>query len=170
MNWDITITLAGLTGAVMFGVCTKGDMDRMTDRAFLNCTDILGKYCTDPEPWEQCPPFERERLTVRYGQAIADIIEEKKTILKIPYSLKMHNGDMPENIWPSNTTAEKLVFDYTGIDFLRQKDMNFLEWRQLLADGIKYNLSNTADGVEVLNSAYDETCVPFDRDAFFGRK
>lgn len=170
MNWDIRITLVGLAGAMEFEICSKGDMDELTDRNFIGCTSILANYCTLTKEWTACPEFDRERLTVRYGQAIADIIEKKAKILKVPYSMKMHDPDMPENIWPSNTASEKLVYDYTGIDFLRQKEMNYLEWRQYMCDAVKYNLSNTPDGVEMLNSAYDETCLPFDRDAFFGRK
>lgn len=168
MDWNLKIPINTLSGVLFFGICTKKDYECMSARKFSGCCSVLSGYCSDPEEWERIPRFEKERVLGQYGKAIADIIEDDdlRKILKVPYSMKMHNPDIPDNLLPSRSVGEKLVYDYTGIDFLRQENMNYLQWLQLCADSAKYNLSGTAEGVEMLNSAYDEMFVPFDRNAF----
>lgn len=168
MDWNLKIPISSLFGGLIFWICNKRDYEFMAARKFLGCDDVLKKYCADPETWERMPRFERDRVGQSYGKAISDIVndDDLRKILKVPYSIKMHNPDIPDNLMPSYTVGEKLVYDYTGIDFLRQDGMNYLRWLQLCADSVKYNLSGRADGVEMLNSAYDEMFVPFDRDAF----
>ena len=170
MDWNISIPIGTIGGLMMFGVCSKADFEFMDARKFKGCGATLGKYCAEPERFGALPEFERERIGGKYAETIGEIIEELGKVLRVPESVLMHDPDMPENKLPCRSVGEKLVYEHTGIDFLRQKDMNYLEWLQYCADAAKYNLSGSAEGVIMLNSAYDEMFVPFDRDDFFGRK
>ena len=170
MNYDIKIALKTISGTLCFGIYSKADYDITEGKEPRLCVDILRKYCTEPQKFDMLPFFEWERLCTEYSRELEELTQKMGQRLRVPESMMMRDPDMPRNLLPSHTIAEKIVYDYTGIDFIRQDRLNWLLWLQFLCDGVKYNLSGSKEGVEILNSAYDEMFVPFDRDSFLGRK
>ena len=167
------IVIDTLEGRKIFEICSVDEFERIRIAldSDLENEIILAYYLIllrhKKKHGEKTLPFaEIKRIVNCYAQKIDEIIEECGKLLKVPDSITLH-GKLPQCLMPCRTTGEKMVADYANMSMDEVRKMQYLEFRFLLAESVKYNMSGSKEGIETLNQCYDEMFVPFDREAFF---
>lgn len=167
--FDFDIKIATLGGVVRIPVCTKAEHDMMIaaegdeEKAL-----VIVKICREHNVKisGKLPIAEAARVFDSYDTKIQAFIEKNKEILTIPHSALMDAGQKARSRWPQKTTDLKIVYDYTGIDFKQLEQMGYLQFLFLLCEAVKYNMAGSEIGIDMLNAAYEEQILPFDRKKF----
>lgn len=172
---DVMIPIITINGKRLYKICSLSEYDMI--RAAVgadNDGEIIRAYLLVLKPLcggkkkDDIPFLEIKRIIGKYLEEIEKITEECGKLLKVPDSVTMH-GTLPNCDLPCHTVGEKIVSDYAGMSMKEVRDMQYLEYRYLLAEAVKYNLSGTKKGIEMLNQCYDEMFIPFSKADFFGR-
>lgn len=161
MSYDFIIRLP-LSGEIGCRVCSK----KMWERIQTNDLDeriqaeMFGsrEFIVSGHIKSKFEVFEFIRC---YKRALLKFKDDNMDIMRIPEDID--DGDADKVICKLKvvTIFEKLVYDYSGVDYLRQADMLITDWWMLAADAVKYNIIHNKgeDGKRDLNSAW---CVMHD--------
>jgi hypothetical protein len=95
-----------------------------------------------------------ESFVNEYMRQINEYRESCMDYLKIPGSSDF-TVDVPDKL-PVMTYGENAVYTYSGIDFIRQKDINIIEYWMILADSLKARISQTKEGREYLDECWHD--------------
>lgn len=99
-----------------------------------------------------------------YRNAVEEYCEENIDIFGIPRKLDFEEHEKIK--LPVITASERLVHEHSGLDLFRINELDILDYRLLLADSVKLNILERADGKgkEYLNECYD--CMHKNSDIF----
>lgn len=155
-------------GEVRAGVCKKITYDRI--EIFLNGG---GAARVREIMREILPEFDFENVTVTtafvfltaYKHAIDEYCEKNMDIFEVPE--KVDFSEEKEKLkLPVVTSAERLVYEHSGLNFAAINEMDILDFKMLLADSVKISILSRMDGKgrEYLNECYD--CMHKNSDIF----
>lgn len=155
-------------GEVRAGVCRKITYDRI--EFFLNGG---GAARVREIMREILPEFDFENVTVTtafvfltaYKNAIDEYCEKNKDIFEVPE--KVDFSEEKEKLkLPVVTSAERLVYEHSGLNFAAINELDILDFKMLLADSVKISILSRMDGKgrEYLNECYD--CMHKNSDIF----
>ena len=148
-DWDFYVKLP-ITGIVGCKVCTKAMWEAISRKKAVkkDISTFFEEYVEKP-----VVDYEQAALIREYVKTLRDIKHEFMDILEVP-------EDIPDNEIPCKlncyTQAEHLVYKHTGVDFIRQSDVDIITWWQWAADAYKYAIVyNLGDeGKKQLNSCW----------------
>lgn len=178
MNCNFIIKIPTIAGIIEFKTLTLEAFETITGMEETDVEKAIGlaengveydfcvpekkleQFCTNVELFNKLPQFEKKAAVGRYMKKLCEIVETYWDSLKIPQSQLMmgevNDEENPKCNFQSQSLDKKIVYDYCGRSFSEQEKMNYLEWRKMCADACKYNLSRSAEGVIILNSARNE--------------
>ena len=164
------VTISTSKGTVMLRVCSKARYDEIERCIGESCAAICRKRLFEDyaltETEDEYYPCEDNEILKRYIGAVEEIIEKNGELFMIPTGSMIKRDRLPECALPCRTTALKIVAEHANISIMDAEALNYLVFRFLVADAVKYNMSATKEGIEKLNNAYSEMFEPFDRRAF----
>ena len=138
---------------VILSAPTKNDYYRMTAARNKHrlAGEMMEKYSGTSVP---LLPDMGEAFINEYLRQINEYREKNMDYLKIPGSSDF-TVDVPDKL-PVMTYGENAVYTYSGIDFIRQKDINIIEYWMILADSLKARISQTKEGREYLDECWHD--------------
>lgn len=167
------IDVFSISGILSFRVCSKGFREEVISalesgdgRRITECRRRLVSGYFSGQPPEKFPFPEDKFVLLRYIDGIEEAVEKYGEQLKTPKCDSVSLSDLPPCSFESSTIAEKMTAEYARISMLQVQELNYLVFRLLLADAVKYNLSSSAKGIEWLNAANNEMFGVFDRQQF----
>ena len=84
----------------------------------------------------------------------------KRPKLNVPY----YPAEEESRAFFENTTQEeKIIQEYTGIDFLRIEEISVFDYWRYLHDAVVWNCNQTEKGKQYLENAYNYTQTKADR-------
>ena len=147
IDFYVSLPVSGVIGCT---VCTKADWEKICRENISSEWQerFIRKYAA-----AEIKDFERSQYIRAYIKALKDIKHEFMDLLEIPQNIP--DGKKPCKL-RCCTSAEHLVYTHTGVDFIRQGDVDIVTWWQWVADAYKYNiLANLGDkGEEELNECW----------------
>lgn len=171
IKWKNTdISTASLGGIIKIKICRKELFEYILHKLAegmdeAECEKLFNELVGDIAVDCNISLAEKYRIMCRYCESVNQIIEDNGEELKMPHCVAM-DAESHLCALPCHTMSMKLAADYTGCSIAELEQMSYLEFRYWAAEAAKYNLSSTEKGRELLNQAYDEMFVPFDRNAF----
>lgn len=99
-----------------------------------------------------------------YRNVVEEYCEKNTDIFGIPQRLDFEDREKIK--LPIVTASERLVREHSGLSFSQINELDILDYRLLLADSVKLNILERADGKgrEYLNECYD--CMHKNSDIF----
>lgn len=140
-------------GYIRAEVCSKGTFEQL--KIGVNSEKIFSEIAADV-PSELINDVTKKAFISSYIDAVEDYIKSNSDIFEIP-----HKDDFESNSeclkLPVPTYSERLVYEHTGLNFAEINELNYLEYRLLLADAIKVRILRREDGkgTEYLNECYE---------------
>lgn len=154
-------------GEVRAGVCRKISYDKIL--LFMQGKSVCFKEIIK----EIIPGINENLLTVsgafvffrNYIEAVEKYCEENMDIFKAPEHIDF-DEDREEIALPVISCPMHIIYEYSGLDFGRINELDILDYRLLLADGIKLKILSRADGRgrEILRECYE--CMHKNSDIF----
>lgn len=139
-----------VSGVINSTICTKADWEKICRENISteSADSFIRKYAA-----VKIKDFERAQYIRAYIKALKDLKHEYMDLLEIPQNIP--DGKKPCKL-RCYSAAEHLVYAHTGVDFIRQGDVDIVTWWQWAADAYKYNiLANLGDkGEEELNECW----------------
>lgn len=91
-----------------------------------------------------------------YIDAVEDYIKNNSDIFEIPHKDDFESDSECLKL-PVPTYSERLVYEHTGLNFSEINELNYLEYRLLLAGAVKVRILRREDGkgTEYLNECYE---------------
>lgn len=167
----LKVEIPSMGGTLILGICNVRTFNRARaavaagGKEACECCDELMEECGCGEVL-MLPHAEKAEILKRYIKALEGIVEENGELLEIPHSDCVEVSSLPACKLSAHTLALKTAADYSGVSIPEMYDTNWLVFRLLLADAVKFNSGGTEKGIEWLNAAYSEMFEPFDRRAF----
>ncbi len=171
---EYRINLSSLYGKLDLGVCSVKQRERLISS--IKSGDIkfikgelkkLMQWGTERKTGKSDSfPAEVIRIAVRYIEELEETVKKYGEQLMMPKCSWLDLSDGKECKLSPVTQGEKLAADYSGMSLASIRNTNYLVYRMLLADAVKYSLSKSDKGTEYLNGAYEEMFAPFDRKSF----
>lgn len=168
-NYKITLMTA--FGEVTLRVCSKEKFDRLItsaeygDESPVRLWEQLCREYSDKKT-RALPPAEAVRALGGYITEIYETVQKYKEQLMVPECSWISLDDGTPCMLNAETCGDKTAGEYAGMSITEVRKLNYLVYRLLLADAVKYNLGKSKKGVEYLNGAYEEMFKPFDRREF----
>jgi len=141
-------------GNIRAEVCRKCTYERV--RAGSISDDIISEIADIPP--ELVNDVTKKAFISSYIDAVEDYIKSNSDIFEIPRKDDFESESDSERLkLPVPTYSERLVYEHTGLNFAQINELNYLEYRMLLADAVKVRILRREDGkgVEYLNECYD---------------
>ncbi len=170
MKWkNIDISAASLGGIIKIKICSKELYEHIVHKLAegmtgAECNKLFAELTANAVNCK-LSTAEKKRVIRQYCNSVNQIVEDNGQELKIPHCVAM-DAEGHSCALECHTVAVKLAADYTGCSIPEIEQMSYLEFKYWAAEAAKFNLSSSEKGREMLNQAYDEMFVPFDRDAF----
>lgn len=139
-------------GAVMCRTCSYRDYEALRLCSEQHLGDIIRRICIDDTP--EMLISVQKIFAKKYLDALHEYKTNNKNVLEIPYD---GTPPKPEEICRLDpvTQYDKLVSDYTGLNFLRIGGLNIIDYWLMLADAYKLMvLRNKLEPVKYLNGCY----------------
>ncbi len=97
-----------------------------------------------------------EKFLRSYKEAVENFIEDNMNVYKVPYKADFEGNDTEIKLH-FFTYGERLVHEHSGLSFTEINELDYLDYRMLLADAAKIKILRRKDGkgVEYLNECYD---------------
>lgn len=139
-----------LIGTFLFSVCTVGEYKQLKMQDSVR--QIFEKLASTENLPDSMLHSSIEIWRIKYIEAVESYIESQKDCLCVPT-----DGSVGEEkcMFPVLTMEEKMFCDYTGLNFLQMNEINYIDYRLIVADAAKLNvIKNKTDGIKYLNSCY----------------
>jgi hypothetical protein len=138
---------------VILSAPTKNDYYRMTAARTKHrlAGEMMEKYSGTSVP---LLPDMGEAFINEYLRQINEYREKNMDYLMIPETISFDTPE-PDKL-PVMTCAENAVYIYSGLDFIRQAELNIIEYWMILADSMKAQILRTKDGKDYLNECWHD--------------
>lgn len=152
-TFGITIAVPQTTVAVR--TPTKSDYYRM-----VACLDkkAMAEYILERYGTGVAVPFSMvtgAAFVADFVKALDDYREVNMDIMRIPEQIDFKSIGKEIKL-PCITSGERLVYEHSGLDFIRQGELPVTEYWVLLADAMKMLIMKRTDGEEYLAECYND--------------
>lgn len=157
---EIDISIIALCGRIKLRTATKQLMEKIIweeNSPLLLFDELIESCCTQGSKARirRLPAAEKLRILGKYVSEIGEVIKKNKMSLVLP---SVDDEETAPCLLEPEAFYEKLVADHLHISVLEVENLNYLEYCFWRAEAVKYNLSGSEKGRQMLNAAYFALC------------